>query len=131
MAYNLVRKLEKITKKEFKHDHFDNMFEAVRHLQDVEVQLDFVAYIKKSSVNGLRDKKLSKEERDNFYQLYKKCLLFEAPHLFESYIIYMEINRPFEKKFYMPRAKVLRILVQHYQDVADGEIDFLGISMPP
>ena len=131
MAYNLVKKLEKITKQEFKHVHFDNMFEAVRHLQDVEVQLEFVDYIKSKSIQGVRDKTIDREERDNFYKLYTRCLLFEAPHLFESYIIYMEINRPYEKKFYMPRAKVLHQLVEHYQDVADGVIDFLGISMPP
>lgn len=131
MAYNLVKKLEKITKQEFKHVHFDNMFEAVRHLEDVEVQLDFVKYIKDNAVQGVRDKTITQEERDNFYTLYTRCLLFEAPHLFESYIIYMEINRPFEKKFYMPRIKALQQLVHHYQDVADGVIDFLGISQPP
>lgn len=131
MAYNLVRKLEERTKREFKHSHFDNMFEATRHLEDIEVQLDFVAYIKKNSIKGVRDKTINAQERDNFYQLYKRCLLFEAPHIFESYIIYMEIDRPYEKKFYMPRSKVLHILVKHYQDVADGVIKFLGISLPP
>ena len=131
MAYNLVKKLEQITKDEFKHTHFDNMFEAVRHLQDVEVQLEFVDYIKTNSIQGVRDKTIDREERDNFYKLYRRCLLFEAPHIFESYIIYMEINRPYEKKFYMPRAKVLHQLVWHYQDVADGVIEFLGISLPP
>lgn len=131
MAYKLVRKLEKLTKTAPSHANFDNMFEAVRHLQDVEVQLDFVKYIKSNAIKGVRDESLKQEERDGYYTLYTRCLLFEAPYLFESYLIYMEINRPYEKKFYMPRAKVLHQLVKHYQDVADGVIKFLGISMPP
>lgn len=66
-----------------------------------------------------------------FYDLYNQCLLFEAPHLFESYLLYMEKNRPLKKCFYLPRRKTLHIVVQDLQDLEDGKLDFLGVSLPP
>ena len=51
--------------------------------------------------------------------------------IFDSYLIYLEWNRPATKKFYLPRRKVLKTLVQDLQDLADHKITFLGISLPP
>jgi hypothetical protein len=50
---------------------------------------------------------------------------------FDSYCVYLEWNREPNKKFYLPRRKVLYPLVQDLQDLADGKLDFLGVSMPP
>lgn len=66
-----------------------------------------------------------------FYELYNRCLLFEAPYLFESFLFYMEKNRPVEKQFYLPRRRTLKIIVDDLQELEDGKIDFLGISLPP
>lgn len=66
-----------------------------------------------------------------FYHLYNQCLLFEAPHLFDSFLLYMEKNRPVERQFYLPRRKVLKVIVDDLQDLEDGKLDFLGISLPP
>ena len=55
----------------------------------------------------------------------------EAPHNFESYLVYMEKNRADEKKFYLPRRKTLKIVVDELQNLEDGKYKFLGISMPP
>lgn len=64
-------------------------------------------------------------------ELNKRSLLFDAPYHFDAYCQYLEFNRAPEKKFYIPRRSVLRPLVQDLQDLADGELDFLGISLPP
>lgn len=64
-------------------------------------------------------------------ELNKRSLLFDAPYDFDAYCQYLEFNRAPEKKFYIPRRSVLRPLVQDLQDLADGELDFLGISLPP
>lgn len=64
-------------------------------------------------------------------ELYWKLLLFEAPHLFESYIYYLEKNRPIQKQFYRPREKTLHILAEELQNLEDDKYDFLGISLPP
>lgn len=63
--------------------------------------------------------------------LYWRTLLFEAPFLFESFLIYMEKNRRPEKRFYLPRRKTLKVVVDDLQDLEDRVIDFLGISLPP
>ncbi len=39
--------------------------------------------------------------------LYWKVLLWEAPNRFESFLLYMEKNRPYKKKFYEPRMNPL------------------------
>lgn len=62
--------------------------------------------------------------------LYWKALHFEAPHRFESFLLYMEKNRPAEEKFYQPRINPLNQVVQGIQDLADDELDELFINMP-
>lgn len=67
----------------------------------------------------------------DFDDIYWQYLLLEAPHLFESYLLYMEKNRQPRRRFYEPRKKTLNILVQDLQDLEDRKIEFLGVSMPP
>lgn len=64
-------------------------------------------------------------------ELYWRFLLLESPYLFESYIYYMEKNRPDNKKFYVPRRKTLHVLTEELQNLDDGKYKFLGISLPP
>ena len=65
------------------------------------------------------------------FNLHKKVLLAAAPIDFESYLLYVEWNRDPEKKFYVPRRKVLARLVRAMQALVDDELDLLTISMPP
>ncbi len=71
------------------------------------------------------------DESDNLNELYWNVLLWEAPFLFESYLLYMEKNRSPKKKFYEPRAKTLKIVVDDLQDLEDNVIEFYGLSLPP
>jgi len=72
-------------------------------------------------------------EEGNWHEdeLYWKYLLFEAPELFESYCLYMEKDRREKKRFYLPRRKTLKVVADDLQDLEDGLLDFLGISLPP
>ena len=70
-------------------------------------------------------------ESNNLNELYWNVLLWEAPNLFESFLLYMEKNRPYKKKFYEPRMNPLKIVVDDLQDLEDGVIEFYGLSMPP
>jgi len=65
-----------------------------------------------------------------FYDLNKKTYLYAATDDFHSYLIYIEWNRPPEKRFYQPRMHYLKPMVQGYQDVLDGKLDLLTISQP-
>ena len=63
--------------------------------------------------------------------LYYDTHLFDAPYFFDSYCVYLEKDREPEKKFYVPRRKQLLPLVEALQDLEDGKLYLLGISMPP
>lgn len=65
-----------------------------------------------------------------FYEQWRRCLLFEAPHDFDSFMTYIELDRKPEKRFYAPRKHYLRPMVQGFQDVLDGKLRLLTISMP-
>lgn len=65
------------------------------------------------------------------FGLHKKVLLGAAPYDFESYILYIEWDREPDKKFYPPRRKVLRQVVNALQELADDKLDLLAVSLPP
>lgn len=65
-----------------------------------------------------------------FYEQWRRSLLFEAPHDFDSFMTYIELDRKPEKRFYAPRKHYLRPMVQGFQDVLDGKLRLLTISMP-
>lgn len=66
-------------------------------------------------------------------QLYFKVLLLEAPHLFHSYLLYLEKNREESERFYEPKMQQLNKhgLIQAMQDLEEDKYDRVCISMPP
>ena len=66
-----------------------------------------------------------------FFEINKKTYLLAAKDDFDSYCVYLEWNRDKTKRFYVPRRATLRPLVQDLQELNDGELDFLGVSLPP
>ena len=67
----------------------------------------------------------------DLYEAYSQSLLMEAPWDFEQYMLYCEIDRPPEEKFYQPRMKTLRPVVQAMQALEDNELDEIFLSQPP
>ena len=74
---------------------------------------------------------LDEEDIRFLFTLHKKVLLLGAPIDFESYLLYVEWERDLDKKFYVPRRKVLSPTVAAMQDLIDDKLDLLTISMPP
>ena len=62
--------------------------------------------------------------------LFYKILKAESPFLFESYIFYMERRRHPTKRFYLPRKKTLKVVVDDLQRLEDTDLKFYGLSMP-
>lgn len=64
---------------------------------------------------------------------YFDTLLLEAPHLFHSYLLYLEKDREESERFYQPKIKQLNKygLIQAMQDLEDDKYNRLCISMPP
>lgn len=75
---------------------------------------------------------LSGNSADKFYEQWRRCLLFDAPHDFDSYLTYIELDREAKKRFYPPRRKVLKQVVDDLQDMmVNDKLDLLAISLPP
>lgn len=70
-------------------------------------------------------------DADNMLDLYYKTHLFDAPHFFDSFCIYIEKDRDPKKQFYLPRRKQLLPLAESIQAFEDGKLNLLGISLPP
>lgn len=70
------------------------------------------------------------DEKRRWLQLTKDSLLFLAHRYFDSFLLYLEFDRKPEKRFYAPRKKQLKPIVDGYQACADGECDLLTVSMP-
>nr|DAH78653.1 MAG TPA: Terminase [Caudoviricetes sp.] len=59
-----------------------------------------------------------------------KSLLFGASHFFEDYLNAVEYGKPYDKRFYAPRQHYLHRYTQAYQEVLEGKLHFLSVSMP-
>ena len=64
---------------------------------------------------------------------YYEILYLESHYLFDSYLLYLEKNRDYKRRFYQPRRKCLLKtgVIDALQDIADDKIDVLSISLPP
>lgn len=71
------------------------------------------------------------EDARKLIDLQKQILLCGAPYLLDHFIQYIEWDRDPEKRFYLPRRKVLKQVVDALQALADGDLELLTISMPP
>lgn len=108
-------------------DLLDIAVYAIETEDDVKWALTVTKYIKECCEYGIANR-IDILQLDD---LEWKTMKAEAPYLFESFLIYMERYRPFKKKFYEPRKKTLKIVVDDLQDLEDGVIEFYGLSMPP
>lgn len=59
-----------------------------------------------------------------------KSLLYGARDFFDDYLQAVEYWRPYAKKFYLPRRHYLKRYVDAYQEVLEGKVDFLSLSIP-
>lgn len=69
-------------------------------------------------------------DAERFNELLFRSLLFGATHYFDDYLQAVEWGKPLDKKFYLPRRHYLKRYVDAYQDIIEGKLDFLSISMP-
>ena len=74
-----------------------------------------------------------REELPSPVKYYYEILEIESPYLFDSYLLYLEKNREYNRKFYEPRRKCLLKtgIIDALQDLDDDKLDILSISMPP
>ena len=119
---------------EFSADYqaYTDLKDICREVMKTDIPLA-VSYLKKLSdrIEEVMSEGVSDSEIHKFYNLHKRVLLLAAPHDFESYVLYIEWNREPSKKFYPPRRKSLKPVVDALQELADDRLDLLAISLPP
>lgn len=99
-------------------------------LEDLPQEKEFAKSLTKF-VKGYADKMWQyADDDDDYYRIFWQSMLLEAPHFFESFLIYMERKRPFEKRFYEPRSCTLKTVVNDLQDLEDDKLRMLSVSMP-
>lgn len=113
---------------------YDDKFALCRDYEGAEFRLahEWNQALQEEIRAGL---KLAVDTRDfktaeEFDNLLFRSLLFCAPHYFDAYLQAVEYGKPLDKKFYLPRCHYLRRYVEGYQEVLEGKLDFLSISMP-
>ena len=65
------------------------------------------------------------------FALHRDVVFYGAKDCFHLYLLAVEWNREPNKKFYVPRVKVLRPVAEALQELEEGELDLLAISLPP
>jgi len=129
---DLLARIKAVIKKSGEFEAYQDYFDTLRLLgkEDKKKSFEHNLWLRKETARLVRESK-EPETIIKFFELNKKTYLYMAQDDFDSYCIYLEWNREPQKRFYLPRRKVLYPLVQDLQDLADGKIDFLGVSMPP
>ena len=127
---NLLFKIQAAVKKEpMTYKHYDNLFSVCRELEPSNFSLahDTNKWLKRQIGWAIG----KTDNVSDFFHLYKRSLLFEAAYEFDSYLLYLEINRPPAQRFYQPRRRIMKVLVDAIQQLTDDELDELFLSMPP
>jgi predicted phage terminase large subunit-like protein len=104
-------------------EKLDDLFSLVRLCEDPQERREWLLYVRSEA------RKLLSPDA---YELIRKTYVQGAQDgSFDDYCIALEWYRDAEKRFYLPRRSVLKPLVDDLQDLFDGNLDFLGVSLPP
>ena len=124
--------IHELVDRAFKRDLSDtsalnDAFDSLRLLEETDKE---EAHRRNKEVRRLSAKYAAERTDVKMFELNKRALLFDAPYDFDAYLMYVEWDRDPKKRFYLPRRHYLKKYVDAYQDVLDGKLDFLSISMP-
>lgn len=125
LALRIAKGLKKNPTVEKFYDFFGCLDAVERNKRLLKADLEIQPIIKKCM------KGCDETDIENYYDLYTKSLKYASHDLFEQYLLYMEIDRPAEERFYQPRRKTLKPIVDSLQRLVDTDLDELFISLPP
>lgn len=132
---DLIARIEnEIKKAPFAFASYEDLFSACRNIEEEDFARahETNAALRNAVGKIVRTQDHTKNiDRDAFFELYRRTLLFDAPHFLDPYMLYLEIDRAPEERFYQPRRRKLKPLVDALQDLTDGRLDELFLSLPP
>lgn len=88
-------------------------------------------WLREQCLNASMNEKASESDKSFLIELYYTLLKLIAPDNFDAYLLYVEKKRPLKERFYLPRRKKLKVVVDAMQDLYDDKLDLLTISLPP
>ena len=97
---------------------------------DIPLATKYLMLLSDECENAIASGKMDEQIKELF-ALHKKVCLAGAEHSFHLFLLYIEWNREPQKKFYPPRRKVLKQVVDALQELEDDKLDLLAISLPP
>ena len=62
---------------------------------------------------------------------HKMSYLLTARDIFDDFMVYIEWGRALPEQYWLPRRKKLKVVADALQDLEDGKLDELFLSMPP
>ncbi len=110
---------------------YRDLYSVIREAEDSYYEYSHEQCRELKGMVQKRIKGAGSDEVEELFEIYRACLLYDAPLSFDSYLLYLEIDRPAKERFYQPRRKQLKILVNALQDLADDRLDELFLSCPP
>lgn len=129
---NLIEKItEKIKRQPKSYVPYRDLFNICRNMEKEDFACAHASNRLLRGYTAAALKICDDKDADKFYKLYKDTLLFDAPYFFDSYLLYIEIDRKPQERFYQPRRRVLKRVVDALQRLADDRLDELFVSMPP
>ena len=76
--------------------------------------------------------KITQDTKSEMYLVtgFYQCCLLLSYWDFESYMFFLEQDRPQNKRFYLPRINPLSTVLSDLEDLANRKIKFYGLSLP-
>jgi len=130
----VIEKLrEKISNKPSDFQAVEDLFEMIRIYENENSKAAHALNREVRSITAaqVKNNKNPVNIREKFYWLHKRSLLFDALIDFDAYLQYVEFDREPSKRFYLPRRRIIRPIVDSLQQIEDDELDLLAISQPP
>jgi len=130
----VIEKLrEKISKKPSEFQAVEDLFEMIRIYENENPKAAHALNREVRSITAaqVKNNKNPVNISEKFYWLHKRSLLFDAPIDFDAYLQYVEFDREPSKRFYLPRRRIIKPIVDSLQQIEDDELDLLAISLPP
>ena len=114
--------ISRIKEKGIDYQEFDDL-EFMCHagyVEDVIAKYEYKYYMDYVKEMALREVVADKHHADMWRELYWRAVKNNAGHFFEDYLLFMERKRPFEKRFYEPRQKTQKLIVDDLQKLEDS-----------
>ena len=128
LLLKILKKLKKTPTIEVFNDLYYICLETKK--TDIPLATKYLMLLSDECEMAIASGKMDKHIKELF-TLHKKVCLAGAEHSFHLFLLYIEWAREPRKKFYPPRRKVLKQVVDALQELEDDKLDLLAISLPP